>query len=81
MVHPFAAAAILSVLFMGVIGAFVVYPIVSINWAWNSVIAHFSTLPKIGIWQSSLLYLAGVCCIYLLGLVDIELQNDTENLE
>lgn len=76
-VHPFGAAIILSVLMMGILGAFVVIPIACINWTWNSVSAYISVVPEINAWQAGLLYLAGACIIYLFGIVQIEFKTGT----
>ena len=76
-IHPLAFAIIFSVLLMGVLGAFIIVPIVCINWTWNSLIAHFIALPQIGLPQAGLLYLAGACILYLFGLIDIEFKTET----
>jgi len=75
--HPLSAAIILSVLLMGALGAFVIVPIAFIHWTWNSVVAHFSSLPQINGWQAMLLYLALACLIYLCGFVQIEFKTET----
>lgn len=76
-IHPLAAAIILSVLCMGVVGLLVAFPIVCINWFWNDVVAQWMSLPTINVWQSSLLYLAVACIIYIAGFVRIEIKAET----
>jgi hypothetical protein len=62
---------------MGVIGAFVMIPIFCINVFWNAIIAHFTAVPAIAVWQASLLYIAMACIAYLSGLVQIEFRAET----
>jgi hypothetical protein len=76
-VNSFGAAVILSTLFMGVLGAFVLIPVACIQWTWNSLATHFFALPAISPWQASLLYLACACLLYVLGLVQIEIKSET----
>ena len=78
-VNPFGAAAIFTVLAMGVIGGLVVYPVVLINWSWNKFVPMCSMLPPINLWQSLLLYLAVATALYLSGIIQIEV--DAENLD
>jgi len=73
-VPPLAAAIILAVLTMGLVGMFVVLPIACIQWTWNFVVAGISILPQINIWQASLLYLAGAAVLYLLGILQIDVE-------
>jgi hypothetical protein len=75
--HPVAAAIVFSMLLMGALGFFVVVPIVCIDWTWNAVVAHFSLLPRIQIWQAGLLYAAAACIAYLMGWVQIEFKQET----
>jgi hypothetical protein len=74
---PITAAIVLSLLVMGGIGAFVLFPIFCINLFWNAIVAHFTMVPAIAIWQASLLYIAMGCIAYLLGLVQIEFRAET----
>ena len=76
-IHPLFAAIIFSVLVMGALGAFIVFPIVCINWIWNVVVVNWTALPTICLWQSGLLYLAVACVVYLTGLVRIEFKAET----
>lgn len=76
-VHPLAAAIILSLLFMGAMGLFVLLPVACIQWAWNSVIVTFYLLPPIGIWQALLLYLAVATVLYLTGIISIDLRQES----
>jgi hypothetical protein len=75
---PITAAIVMSFLLMGMIGAFVLFPIACINWLWNGVIVHYwSVVPGIAIWQAFLLYIAILCVSYLSGLVQIEFKAET----
>lgn len=74
--HPFSAAVIFALLFMGAIGAFVVTPIVLIAWTWNTVVTHYTILPQIHVWQACLLYSAVACFSYLMGWVRIEFKTE-----
>lgn len=76
-VHPLAAAIIFSVLLMGALGAFVLLPIICINWVWNEFLAGHTALPPIGLWQAGLLYVACACLFYILGLVRVEFRAET----
>jgi hypothetical protein len=76
-IPPFSAAIILSILLMGALGVFVILPIAFINWSWNLVIVHFSRLPEINGWQSSLLYIALACSLFAFGFVRIEVKTGT----
>lgn len=77
-VHPFAAAIVCSTLIMGAVGIFVLFPIICINWLWNAVALHVSsTVPPIGIWQASLLYIAGALLLYISGIVQIEFKAES----
>jgi len=76
-IHPLAAAIILSVLSMGLIGVLVVLPVLVINWAWNVTVAQYTVLPEIGIWQSALLYFALGSLVYLSGAVKIEFNAES----
>jgi len=69
------AAIVLSILFMGVIGLFVLLPVLTIQWAWNFTMSYLAILPDINLWQSSLLYMAGVTLLYLLGFVRVEVRS------
>jgi hypothetical protein len=75
--NPLAAAIFLSALAMGILGLFVVFPIVFIGWSWNTVVTHFTVLPHIRIWQASLLYAAVACVSYLMGWVQIDFKTET----
>src|SRR5580704_6462267 len=75
-INSFSAAVILATLFMGILGAFVLIPIGCIQWMWNSLAPQLFALPIINAWQAVLLYVAGVCLLYLLGLVQIEIKSE-----
>jgi hypothetical protein len=76
-IHPLVAAIIFTVLVMGTLGGVVALPIVCISWVWNMLVVNWTALPTIDLWQSTLLYLAVVCVIYLSGLVRIEFKAET----
>ncbi len=78
-VNSIGAAAIFTILAMGVIGGLVVYPVVFINWSWNSVVPMCSFLPPINLWQSLLLYVAAATALFLSGIIQIEV--DAESLD
>jgi len=61
---------------MGAIGMFIIFPVVCINWSWNSVVAHYTVLPPIHIWQACLLYTAAACMAHLMGWVQIEFKTE-----
>jgi len=73
-INPFAAAAIMVVLAMGIIGLFVVLPIACIQMAWNLLASPFCQIPSINVWQSCLLYLALTLTLYLLGFVQLDIE-------
>jgi hypothetical protein len=75
-INSFSAAVIVATLFMGLLGAFVLIPIGCIQWMWNSCVTQVFALPIINAWQAVLLYMAGVCLLYLFGLVKIEIRSD-----
>lgn len=75
-INSFSAAVILATLFMGILGAFVLIPIGCIQWIWNFVAPQIFALPTINPWQAMLLYIAGVCLLYLFGLVQIEITSE-----
>ncbi len=75
-INSFSAAVILATLFMGVLGAFVLIPIGCIQWMWNALAPQLFALPIINAWQAVLLYVAGVCLLYVLGLVQIEIKSE-----
>ncbi len=77
--NPFGAAAIFTVLAMGVIGVFVVFPVAGILWTWNHFVPSFSVLPSINVWQAILLYLALATALFLSGIVQVEF--DAERLD
>jgi hypothetical protein len=77
LIHPFTAAIIFSLLIMGGLGAFIVVPIVCINWTWNTIVAPLTVLPHIHMWQACLLYTALACLTYLMGWVQIEFKTET----
>ena len=78
-VNPFGAAAIFTVLAMGVIGILVVLPVWMIQWTWNQFIPVNFVLPPINVWQAILLYLAATTILFLSGIVHIEV--DAEHVE
>jgi hypothetical protein len=73
-IHPLAAAIILAVLCMGIIGTLVVLPIACIQWTWNIVVPQVSVLPTINPWQASLLYIAMAIMIYLTGWIQLDVK-------
>jgi hypothetical protein len=75
-IPPFGAAVIFTVLFMGVLGVFVLLPIACIQWTWNSVMTSGNYLPLINVWQATLLYLALATLLYLSGMVRIEFEAE-----
>lgn len=75
---PFGAAAIFTVLAMGLIGLLVVLPIACIQWTWNQVVSNCSILPTINVWQAVLLYLAATTILFLSGLVQVELDTRSD---
>lgn len=75
-IPTFGAAVIFTVLFMGVLGMFVLVPIACIQWTWNSVMTSWKMLPLINVWQATLLYLALSTLVYLSGLVRIEFEAE-----
>jgi hypothetical protein len=66
-VNPFGAAVLLSALFMGILGAFVLIPIAVIQWGWNTFSVYCFGLPTINVGQAILLYLAFAVSLYLSG--------------
>ena len=64
-------------LVQGILGAFVVLPIVCINWTWNSVLSQYTLLPPIAWWQAGLLYLVVAVAIYVSGFIRIEIKAET----
>jgi hypothetical protein len=79
--NSFGAAALFTVLAMGVIGVLVVLPIASIQWTWNEFVPGNSVLPSIDVWQAILLYLAAATALFLSGIIQIEIDTDTERTE
>ncbi len=77
--NPFGAAAIFTVLAMGVIGAVFVLPIAGIQWTWNHFVPNYSVLPPINVWQAILLYFAVATVLFLSGIVQVEF--DAERLD
>jgi len=75
--HQLTAAIMFTVLLMGAIGFFIVFPVVCINWTWNTVVSHYTILPQIHLWQACLLYTAFACFLYLMGWVRIEFKTET----
>jgi hypothetical protein len=74
-VNSFGAAVLLSVLLMGVLGAFVLVPVAFIQWTWNALAPAYFALPSINAWQAILLYMAGGCIVYLSGWVRVEFKS------
>lgn len=74
-VNPFGAAAIFTILAMGLIGLVVVLPVAFIHWSWNQFIPSNSVLPPISVWQAVLLYLAFATAFFLSGIVQIEVEE------
>ena len=75
--HPLVAAIIMAVLVMGGLGAFVIVPILCLNWAWNSLVVQVAPVPEIVAWQAALLYCACVCFAFLLGFIEIDFKAET----
>ena len=75
-INSLGAAIILSTLFMGILGAFVLVPIACIQWTWNSLATQVFALPIINAWQAVLLYAAAASLLYILGLVQIEIKSE-----
>lgn len=75
-VNPFGAAAIFTLLAMGVIGLLVVLPVTFIQWTWNQFVPNNSYLPPINVWQAVLLYLASLTALFLSGVVQVELDTE-----
>ncbi len=75
-INSFGAAVLLSTLFMGVLGAFVVAPIACIELTWNFAAKHFWYMPIINPWQAILVYLAFATVVYLFGWIRIEIKAD-----
>jgi len=71
-----AAVVFLAILAQGMLGAFVVVPIVCINWSWNSVVSQYTQLPPIVWWQATLIYLTVACLIYLSGFIRVEVKAE-----
>ncbi len=76
-IHPIVAAIIFTILVMGALGGFVVWPIFCINWIWNVIVVNWTALPSISLWQSTLLYVAFGCIVYLSGLVRVEFKAES----
>lgn len=72
--NPFGAAAIFTVLAMGLIGVLVVFPVACIHWTWNHFVPNYSVLPPINVWQAILLYLAVATVLFLSGFIQVELD-------
>lgn len=79
-INPLGAAALFTLLGMGLIGAVIVLPIACILWTWNAVVINYAILPPINVWQAVLLYLAMATVLYLSGVVQIEIEQP-ERLE
>lgn len=75
-INSFGAAIILTALFMGLLGAFVLIPVACIQWTWNSLAPQVFALPIISAWQAILLYVAVACLLYIFGLVQIEIRSE-----
>lgn len=75
-INPLGAAAIFTILGMGLIGALVILPIACIHWTWNEVLSNYSVLPPISVWQAVLLYLAVATVLFLSGVVQIEVEPE-----
>jgi hypothetical protein len=73
--HPLTAVILLTVVIIGFTGAFVLMPIAFIQWLWNGMVPHFSTLPQIAPWQAGLLYLVIATLFYLSGILKIEVHT------
>ena len=73
-INPFLAALFLSLLCMGLVGLFVILPIVCIQWTWNLVAGPIDAVPLINVWQACLLYAAGATCLYLFGFIQIDIE-------
>ncbi len=76
-INSFGAAILLSALFMGVLGAFVIAPIACIEFTWNFAAKQLSYMPSINPWQALLVYLAFASIIYLFGWIRIEIKSGT----
>jgi len=76
-INSFGAAVLLSTLFMGLLGVFVVAPIAFIEFTWNFTAKHFWYMPSINPWQAVLVYLAFAAGVYLLGWIRIEIKTGT----
>jgi hypothetical protein len=72
---PFGAAAIFTILAMGLIGVLIVLPVACIQWSWNQFVPVHSILPPINVWQAVLLYLALATTLFLSGIVQVELDT------
>jgi len=68
------AAVIMAVLFMGLLGLFVLVPIAVIHVAWNSLVSPISHLPNISVWQAVLLYFMLATLAYLTGFLEINVE-------
>jgi hypothetical protein len=73
--HPVAAVILITIAFVGFMGAFVIMPIAFIQWLWNGMVPHFSSLPEIAPWQAGLLYLAMATLFCLSGIIKIEVHT------
>lgn len=80
-VNPFGAAAIFTVLAMGLIGLLLVLPVTLIYWSWNQFVPAYSILPPIEIWQAGLLYLASATLLFLSGIIQIEVEESRADLD
>jgi hypothetical protein len=76
-INSFGAAILLSALFMGVLGVFVIAPVACIEFSWNFAAKHFGYMPSINPWQAILVYLAFATVVYLLGWFRIEIKAGT----
>ena len=75
-INPLGAAAIFTILGMGLIGALVVLPVACIHWIWNAFQSNYSVLPPIDVWQAVLIYLAMATVLFLSGVVQIEVEPE-----
>jgi hypothetical protein len=73
--NPLTAAALITLVAIGVTCAFVIMPIAFIQWLWNGTVPHFSSLPQIAPWQAGLLYLVMATLFCLSGIIKIEIHT------
>lgn len=72
----FGTAIIMAFLVIGLLGMFVLVPIICIQMTWNTVVPQLWPAPEINTWQATLLYLAGATIMYLTGLIRIEIETE-----